>query len=318
MNIFSKPQKKLNILLFSLVLALNSRAIASSASSSSSDSSEVIPNEQVIKPLLTEYSPSDVTLINQDLDNIRKFFFAGKKTLEKPVYVATAGGPGSSKTTILESYMQNHPDLDLTYIDPDQAALKYMFTYMMAKSNFQIARSQAEGKDYAAVSSLAYNKWRAASNYIANTLLNEAVKNRFNVSHGTTSTGGAIENLYKNLKRNCYRIVLLLCGSGDENRENALNHREKVQAFYQATHTDSVEKGKLFYSRFPIYFQNADEIEIYWTGDFLRGSKKVATFDRTKGLNVIDTAGFNMFKDEYERNKAKDLPTLDVLTTLKT
>jgi predicted ABC-type ATPase len=228
--------------------------------------------------------------------------------------VATAGGPGASKSTILENYIKEHPQADFAYVDPDQAALKYMFTYIHEKSNDVIATHQLDQKDYAEVAKRAYNKWRAASNFIANTLLNEAVRQHLNISHGTTSTGNKIEELHQKLKQNGYKIVLLLCGSSDANREASLTHREQVQAFYQSTHSDCVEKGKLFYVRFPDYFTSADEIEMYWTDNFLKGSQKVATFNKKSGLTVIDADGFNKFKKEYEDNKTENYPPLAALT----
>lgn len=268
-------------------------------------SEELIPGA-FVKSLLKEYSDSEKRVIELDLRNITETCFWEKKPTEgQPTYVATAGGPGASKSTILETFLQGHPHF--VYADPDPRALRLMInTYYQSLTYYNISQAST---DLAALES-AYKKWRAASNYIACIILNDAFEQGYNIAHGTTSTAKEVEGMYNRLKGKNYKIILLLCGSTDQNRIKSIQNRATTQGFVQSTAEDIVSKGTLFPQRFPIYFKYADEIEIYWTEDFTKGSVKAATFSPHKGISVLNQEAYDRFVNEYEKNreKHKELP----------
>lgn len=264
----------------------------------------LIPNSYV-ESFLKDYSQEEMNLIEDDLIHINKLCFRNHApAMGQPVYVATAGGPAASKSTILETWLVNNPHF--IYVDPDSRALRLMTnTYLQSLTYYSISKASS----YQDLLKSAYNKWRAASNYIASTLLNNAFEKGYHIAHGTTSTAKEVAQLYSRLKDKNYKIVLLLCGSSDGNRVKAIRNRSSVQGFVQVTEEDTIKKAKLFPERFPVYFQYADELHFYWTEDFSKGSVKAATFDKTKGLIVENQQAYDRFVKWYnqERQETKGL-----------
>jgi hypothetical protein len=258
------------------------------------NASELVPNA-FADGHLKDYSEDERALIMDDLANIQILCFRGlRPSSGQLTYVATAGGPGASKSTIMESYLQNHPGF--VYADPDQRALKFMInTYLSSLNNY--ATSKAES--FTSLLKECYTKWRAASNYIALKILNQAYDQGYNIAHGTTSTAKEVAGLYGRLKQKNYRIVILLCGSTDDNRVKAIENRSKTQLLVQNSAEDTINKGKAFPERFPIYFQYADEMEIYWTDDFAKGSMKAATVKRGQGIDIHNQEAYNKFLIQY-------------------
>lgn len=269
-----------------------------------------------INKLLSGYTKEQVALIQEDKNNIQKLVFRGiTPPKEKPTYIATAGGPGSNKSTLLEKYWANKKNY--VYLDPDQRVLKLMInTYSQEFTHDKISeagiKTRKGWEDYLYK---AYTKWRNASNYIVSQLLNEAYAKNDNILHGTTSTSPQVENLYKNLKIKDYKIVLLLCYSSDENRMNALKHRTEVIGSYRLVPEEIVSKGKIFPERFPIYFKYADEIQLYWIDNFLNGEILAATLNKnSKSIIIHNEKAMEKFRSKYNEDRiGKSLEPLEVL-----
>lgn len=264
----------------------------------------------VVDGNLIHYSKEEIALIKEDLANINALVFRSKTPSKQPIYLATAGGPGACKSTILETILHEDPTVaNMAYIDPDPQSLRLMMnTYLTKGLSFYAIR---EGGSFPKVQVDAYTYWRAGSNYIAQTLLNRAVAGRFNIAHGTTSTSPVVGKLYEVLKENGYTLHFVLCYAKDETRQKAFEHRMETQANYQATPEDAVQKGRLFPERFPLYFKFGDSLRLYWTCDFSKGSKEVA---RIEGgvLTVKDKKGYRRFVAHYESARSrseKDLPS---------
>lgn len=68
---------------------------------------DLIP-AKTIQNLLSQYSLVERADIEKDYKNIRKLCFSQANNPKRLIYLATAGGPGASKSTILESYLRNH------------------------------------------------------------------------------------------------------------------------------------------------------------------------------------------------------------------
>lgn len=270
---------------------------------------------------LEGYTPEEHSLIRRDLAIIRDlcFFDAKPVTGEKsPVYYGSAGAPGSCKTTILETFLQDKENF--VYADPDQRALRYMvFTYLLGLNNYNY--SLASSSSVLRIEQ--YAKWRGASNYICSVILNEAFKGRHNIAHGTTATSPQVEGFYQRLKEAGYEIVLNVCLATDNTRAGAIKHRDEIQAFYQSTSEDALKKGYMFFDRMPVYFKYANELYFYWSdeGQFSNpdGKPKKSTvfakFTKKDGLVVSNESLMAKFKDQYnQRRKAEtSLPAFEKL-----
>jgi hypothetical protein len=211
-----------------------------------------------------------------------------------PSYIATAGGPGSAKTTTLETFLrQNNLMGRVVYADPDAVSLKVMAnTYRQSLTAFDFAQAPSS---HAALKA-AYAKWRGASNYITRIVLQKAfggeeqdVSRLYSVAHGTTSTSSDVPALFEKIKLGGYQIKLLLCYSQDDTRKQRILRRETEQGFVQSDPKDVIEKGKLFPQTFDTYFQYADELTFYWNEALTHGKlpKPCAKYDNTGDEPVL-------------------------------
>ncbi len=274
---------------------------------------------QMIANHLNDYSAEEKELIAQDLAVVRSLCLPSQpqQPLSKPQYIATAGAPGSRKTTILERFLSQRPQTEhIAYIDPDQRALKFMVHTYLSQS--LSARVVAEQPLYGNAVKAAYEKWRGGSNFIALTLLEEAFASRRSVAYGTTSTGEHTPKFLANVKAAGYEVTLLLCSCEDPFRQKAVQYRNEEQKFYQSTPEDALANGKLFPQRMAAYFAYADVLQLFWSDD-LAHPERLAAELRDGKLNVIDPEAFRLFANKYEADRAllaregQQLPSWDGL-----
>lgn len=255
-----------------------------------------IPTEQ-INSLLEIYTDKDQQLIKKDLGVVRSVCFDNKSPEKIKKYIATAGGPGARKSTTLEFFMQKNKSSDsFVYLDPDQRALKFMAHTYIAQGLSSLTASMAA--DYLDVIKNAYNKWRSGSNYIAQTLLNEAIDGGYSIAFGTTSTGAHVGGLFEQLKKQGYEITLLLCGATDATRVDAIRHRNTMQRFYQSSPEDAVNKGIAFAERMETYFQSVDVLELFWSEKKDSPITHAATI-HNKQITLHDSAAYNSFVNQH-------------------
>ncbi len=274
--------KQINILVGTLVLL--------GGAVSPAKAEPTIPNS-IVQSNLKGYSDAEKRLIQEDLKNIRTMSFFDIKKTKALTYYASAGAPGAAKSTVLENFLEKN-NIKAVYIDPDRVSLRSMInTYVKHLS----ASNNSNAISYNALTQEAYLKLRGGSNYITGMILNDATSKKVNIAHGTTSTSGAIKNLYKNLKQKGYKIILLLCGSTDTERMANITHRRQSQGITQVTDEDIFSKGKLFTERFEDYFNHADQIYIYWTESIKEGSILAAIYSPKKGLDVKDQKALERF-----------------------
>jgi len=296
-----------------LLTALGSTPVTAAAAEPGKENS-LVP-VAVVQKHLDGYSPEEVTLIQADLKHIRalSFLTAKKVAGSKKQYVGTAGSPGAGKSTTLEIYMQDtlKGAPGCVYVDPDQRALKFMsHTYGQEFTSFAWS-TKLTPQD---LGQRAYTKWRGGSNYIANTLLNEAFEGGYDIAHGTTATAKQVDELYQKLRSAGYEITLLLCGAADESRVNSLEHRAKVQSFCQVDPGDIVKKGEMFPERFPVYFRYADTILVYWFDGVHTGSTLAATLHKGQEPVIHNAEAFKHFTAQYDKGRqGKNLPSLEEL-----
>jgi predicted ABC-type ATPase len=266
----------------------------------------IVPQE-IVAGFLKDYTSGERALIDEDLKAIRSLTFRGLSKSSIPQYIATAGGPGAGKSTILETYIHDNKIENIAYIDPDQRALRFMInTYYLDLNLYAISK---EGS-YQDLLAKGYEKWRGGSNYIANTLLNEAIASGYSVMHGTTSTGGSMDQLYDKLRARGYEIIILVCASGLENRQKALAWRAKDQGFVQSDPEDVITKGKALFERLPVYLAKADHVLLYWSNDFAKGARLAARFDKGVGIKVLspDIKKIEKLYEEVRHEKGGKLP----------
>lgn len=257
---------------------------------------------QMIETHLSGYDKEEKTAIMKDLAIVRDVCFSGKhENPERPFYLATAGAPGARKSTILERFLITHPEYaEGVYTDPDQRALKFMVhTYYTRSLN---ALANASHEKYQMVQKAAYEKWRGASNYIALIVLEEAFQGRFNVIHGSTSTGGHIPLFFEKLKKAGYSLNLILCSCEDSLRAETVNYRCEEQKIYQSTPEDALSKGKFFAQKMEHYFQWADSLYLFWSDALLTPERLAATYIN-KTLTIHDQEAYSNFVSKYERDR---------------
>jgi hypothetical protein len=259
---------------------------------------ELFFTPQMISSHLKEYSDEEVKLIEKDLQVVRSVCFEEARNTDTQFYLATAGGPGARKTTILEKFVAAHPEFQGgVYLDPDPRTLKFMAHTYYARSLNPLVVFNTDSYDQ--VIKNAYNKWRGGSNYIVLTLLEEAFAGERSVIHGTTSTGAHTPSFFAKLKENNYQIVLLLCSCPDKVRYGGVNYRNSVVRFYQSSPEDALAKGVLFPQRMETYFTYADRMYFYWSDSLFAPERLAATWHDGK-LEVHDSEAMQRFIEKYE------------------
>ncbi|MCH9626014.1 MAG: hypothetical protein S4CHLAM123_12030 [Chlamydiales bacterium] len=272
---------------------------------------------QMISKHLEDYSEEEIGLIEKDLKVVRSVCFGEAQDAGNRFYLATAGGPGARKTTILERFISTHPEYqEGVYLDPDPRTLKFMVHTYYARSLNPLMI--ADTGVYDEVIRNAYDKWRAGSNYIVLNLLEEAFAAGRSVVYGTTSTGAHIPHFFSRLKKEGYQIILLLCSCPDEVRYESVDYRNKVVRFYQSSPEDAVSKGVLFPQRMGAYFDYGDQIYIYWSESLLDPERLAAIWQKGE-LEIIDEGAMGCFVAKYEEDRqslAKQgvvIPSFDTL-----
>ena len=205
---------------------------------------------------LRHYTMDEVAMVETELDQMYAAQTANCLKLSKgrKEFSLSAGGPGAGKSTLLEQMLVNDPSLrNVVFSDPDERALKMMKAY-----NDDIA--QGGGSKLALA--MSYAKWRWASNYISNSIMNRACADGYDVLLGTTATSPAVSILYDNAKREEYHVrTIIVTASDDVRTESARRRFEDEGTRYTA---DTVEKGKMFYQRMPTFFEKSDAFSFYW------------------------------------------------------
>lgn len=263
---------------------------------------EMFFTPQMISSHLKEYSDEEIQKLNKDLDVVRSVCFQGTENTEHRFYLATAGAPGARKTTILEKFVSAHPKYQRgVYLDPDPRTLKFMVHTYYAQSLTPLIISESSSYDQAIQK--AYDKWRAGSNYIVLSLLEEAFESGRSIVYGTTSTGGHMPAFFTKLKKNNYEIVLLLCSCPDELRYEAVDYRNRIVRFYQSSPEDAVAKGTLFPQRMETYFSYADQLYFYWSDHLFSPERLAGTWVHGK-LEIHDSYAMDLFINKYEADRS--------------
>ena len=114
---------------------------------------------EMILSYINDYNEDEQEGVLENLEVVKKIGSSlhKKNSLQSPLYLATAGAPGTRKSTILERFMKRYVlDSHMTYLDPDQRALKFMVHTYYNKS--LSALPIAEWEDYPPTIQNAYKK----------------------------------------------------------------------------------------------------------------------------------------------------------------
>jgi hypothetical protein len=129
----------------------------------------------------------------------------------------------------------------------------------------------------------AYDKYRDASNYICNFNMLWAAYNGYNIAHGTTSTNDRVaKTLLPGFKKLGYQVDVHVLFANADARQACLEHRLKVQDFYQVTQTDA--KGKVapvFIRLKDAYLQHADTVTMYYNTNTFWLNKSIQESEKT-------------------------------------
>ena len=169
---------------------------------------EVVPFEIAIRKAWIDICPHGLLpKVAKDYAAIQEILFDDKLPAtkkEKKLYIATAGGPCSGKSTELDLELAK-TDTDYRYdnlviVDPDRYTMDLMnHTYrplLTAGKKAELGAEEAARQ--------AYNTARPGSNIIANLNFNKAFNDGHHIAHGTTMTSPFIGGMLKTLGQEGY------------------------------------------------------------------------------------------------------------------
>jgi hypothetical protein len=227
-----------------------------------------------------EYATTPYTLEERELIvTTLKFLVAQQFGVMKPsddkYYTASAGAPGAGKTFALEKLY----DIDVAkgefysnaiYIGPDSVVLPQMQAYKTDCAAPNIGPLKA------------YEKWRAASNFIANFMMVKAITDGLNIIHDTTSTNVKTAKILDALGQEGYVRRLHFFIADKDARENALQHRkQKLGYTVELQLTPATSKAEAAYERLVDgTYKGRVEVIVFYVqeGDFYLGTGKTNAF----------------------------------------
>ena len=267
---------------------------------------EVVPFGAVIEDWMKKCEKELlVPGVARDYARVRDHVFADKfpaASGEKPLYIATAGGPCSGKSTELDFELASGRDkryAQAVLIDPDRYTMPYMFVYQDLLSAGTKANLGA-----AEAAKVAYDRARPGSNIIASLNLNEATSKMYSVAHGTTGTAPTFGPVtLKKLGDMGYERKLLLVAAPDDVRTQAGQKRIEKEAHYQVDPTDFVEKGKAFPQRHADYFTHGDHVVLLWKPELEKPAVRAAEY-KDGQRHTLDQAAFDSYVAKYSNDSA--------------
>ena len=242
-----------------------------------------------------KYSEHDQGLICSELLAIVDKAFTDKTTCDQKSYLTTAGAPCTGKSTFIED--QNRGE-NAIYVDPDRAVL----------FSLQIYKKDCEQYD----PKKAYEKWRDASNFIANFMLVKAVYDGLNIVHGTTASSERVKKIYAFLKKKNYTIQVELLFADASCRWAALEHREG-NGQVQLTEKDFAGKAAPIFARMlDSYLVYANSIHMYYQPqDFYFGRQNPICFAEYDSITetVKVSSGMNQYIETLQTEMTRVLTT---------
>ena len=251
-----------------------------------------------IRMLLDKYNEAELALIYQDFCELKEETFRDvSKALD---YVVTAGGPGSGKSTVLETLIQNGECPDATYdktlkrayIDTDRSCLLRMnHTY------------RADLESGTRTPQEAYEQWQKASQFLANVYLAIALKEGCAIAHGSTMAIPPAMNALSAMKNHYgYHTTLLHISCDEEVRKQSEVNR-RAGGVVQCSDEDFVKKNDMFYTMLELYLTVPDKV-VFSYRDKLYHSEWAAKAE--KGcLEIYDAKAFDAICQAHDSREGE-------------
>lgn len=257
---------------------------------------------EMISSYMKEYSSNEKEAILKDLEVVKGVCFLKENVLvNKPIYLATAGAPGSDHALIVEKFMaKNFSKTPFIYLDPDERGLKFMVHTYYSQSLSALSISQY--KTHLDAVTQAYEKWRSASNFITYTLLEEAFNAHQNIAHGTTSTKRDLPSFFSKVKDSGYEIILLLCSANEAVLNKIIEHRNNEKKMYFSTPEDNTNKAIAFVKMIPNYLKYADALYIFWKNDSTEEEQLAAVLKKGK-MEIVNSQALDRFIEQFEKDR---------------
>lgn len=196
----------------------------------------------------------------------------GKPSRVNRRFMLSAGAPGAGKTMLLEQLVANDKAFKaVMFMDPDERALKLMSRFIEDRRNF----AKQFGDDDLVGLALSYTKWRWASNWVSNTMMNRAAEQGRDILLGTTATSPFMGVLYNNAHALGYESHTIIVCAPKEVREESARRRFEVEATRFTNDTDI--KGKMFYERLPDLMKHTHKFSLYWRSNASEGAVLAAS-----------------------------------------
>ncbi len=273
------------------------------------------------------YSPKDIETVLR-IGISEKHDIEGLKGFLKPLYIASAGGPGAGKSTALFQYVSSLFNVDV----PKEAwhesslseAMSKIFTEvpaaLVSPDRRGILSLALKNRDEPTSDRAFYLKWRWASNFLSNVALNVAFQNRRNIVHDTTLSGRtALDNL-KALKNSGYCLAVFMQGAPLRTREEAADKRNET--FFQSLKGNVTDQDTAFAEKISQIVPLTDLAVIGWRNAANEEAKQVAKIANGT-LLVLDEEGFERYCSAYPqmaelKNDLKVVGDADFHDPLKT
>lgn len=248
---------------------------------------------------LQEFSALERSNINDEFFRIQHNTFQDREPLEdaKPVYVATAGPNGALQSVVFKDHLEKYPFLISS--DYDRHASRLVNKLGQPFDCRQVLPSYVPGDVpyYNEYLDILNCKFRSIAHYFTGKILQKAFSEGYHVAHLSTSTDINIEKRYRWLKKNNYKIVLLLCGSMPYEFQAAYSGNKFIGGKNQCLLPPNDEA---FQTSLPTYFKYADEIHLHWTKNLDVNSTKAAIYDVKQRFLIIKNAhAYRCFRNRY-------------------
>lgn len=244
------------------------------------------------------YSPTDMTVIHTETDRIYAQLTAGKTKAgedERKFYI-TAGGPGAGKATLVRSLNQPGNFLgNAVHMDPDEL-LKLFMPY--------VAQIAEEG-DTDDARAAAYARWRWASIYMCNTLVNRLAQDGYNIILGTTGTSQSTRFLYDAVHAAGYTSCLIMCHASEEVRLASVDKRFLEERRFTPIEDVKKKGNEMFPDAVMMHFTCAQDIALFWRAAVNEAPRQLAFFSAFTGDYQIHDS---WFLEKFEQEIRKHIP----------
>ena len=243
------------------------------------------------------YDADDRALIDAELERIYADITAGKPKGSNTFYI-TAGGPGAGKTTFIRHAQEgDNPLARAVHADPDEL-IKSFRPYTE-----QITR-EGDSDDARAA---AYDRWRWASVYLCNTIVNKLAQDGYDIVLGTTGTSASVKFIYQAAHNAGYQSHLIICHASEDTRVESTQKRFVEERRFIPIEDVKKKGNEMFPAVVDVHLAHAQNIAILWREGRDAAPVLAATLDQ-HSITVKNQSALTAFAGEIKKhNPAFDL-----------